>query len=173
MLAGLIRSPARYSPHDRSCGREGAARPGAREDARAGLSSRHPRRRQARGAKVETVPPKDVPAVAPYFVEYVKQDLLARLGADAVFNGGLRVHTTLDRVAAGARPRSAARGVLGEAGDPDVALVTLEPETGRILAMVGGRDFSTRPVQPRGAGEAAAGIGVQAVRARDRAARRA
>ncbi len=51
--------------------------------------------------------------------------------------------------------------------DPlQAALVALDPVTGEVRAMVGGREFRREQVQPRHAGEAAAGLGVQAVRLR-------
>jgi penicillin-binding protein 1A len=80
--------------------------------------------------------------VAPFFVEWVKQDLIDRLGAEAVFGGGLRVHTTLDP-AVQARAEAARQAVLPGAEDPEVALACLEHETGNVIAMVGGRDFAT------------------------------
>jgi penicillin-binding protein 1A len=139
LLAGLIRAPQKYSP------RVNPAAAKARRDVvltkmrEQGYIS--PAEEQAAQAtRVAIVPLKDAPAVAPYFVDYVKQELINRLGADAVYSGGLRVYTTLDR-GLQVRAEQVARSVLGAPGDPDVALVTLEPKTGRILAMIGGRDF--------------------------------
>jgi penicillin-binding protein 1A len=76
------------------------------------------------------------------FAGLVQQELVDELGARAVFEGGLEVHTTLDLEA-----QVAARETLyGPAGylalpdNPDAALVSIEPASGKILAMVGGRD---------------------------------
>jgi penicillin-binding protein 1A len=73
-------------------------------------------------------------------VEWVKQQLIDELGADAVFKGGLRVHTTLEPVLQ-ARAEQAVKTHLGAATDPETALVAVEHETGHVVAMVGGRDF--------------------------------
>ncbi|MDQ2648613.1 MAG: PBP1A family penicillin-binding protein, partial [Actinomycetota bacterium] len=86
---------------------------------------------------------------AAYFVESVKQWILhdERFGAtaterrDLLFGGGIRIHTTVD-LEAQAEAEAAMNEVLPRAGvDPDVALVAMEPGTGYIRAMVGGRDF--------------------------------
>lgn len=78
--------------------------------------------------------------VEPYFVEYVKQKLVEKYGAGTLFEGGLRVYTTID-------PRLQEAGVdaihrvLNQEGDPAAALVSIEPETGFIRAMVSSQDF--------------------------------
>jgi penicillin-binding protein 1A len=85
---------------------------------------------------------------APYFVEEVKQWILddPRFGAtaqdrrDLLFGGGLRIQTTLD-LAAQASAEAAATTVLPNPNGPAVALVSVEPTTGYVRAMVGGRDF--------------------------------
>jgi penicillin-binding protein 1A len=139
LLAGLIRSPQKYSPTANPASakvRRDLVLTTMREEGY--LSAQDAA--AARRVRIKLVPLKDVPPVAPHFLEYVKQDLVARLGADAVFKGGLRVHTTLNRSLQLAAEK-AARSRLPSPRDPDVAIVSLEPKTGRILAMVGGKDF--------------------------------
>lgn len=80
--------------------------------------------------------------LAGYFVEYVKQELLIpRFGDRVVFGGGLKVHTTIDldiqRLA-----KNAILEHLPSPTGPQAALVAIEPKTGEVLAMVGGRSFS-------------------------------
>jgi penicillin-binding protein 1A len=85
---------------------------------------------------------------AAYFVEEVKQWILddPRFGAtakarrDLLFGGGLRIHTTVD-LAAQAEAERAAREILPDPAGPSVAMVSIEPATGYVRAMVGGRDF--------------------------------
>lgn len=77
---------------------------------------------------------------APYFVEYVKEQLIARYGTRTTFEGGLRVFTTLDPGKQAAAEK-AAGAVLNQPGDPSVALVSLEPGTSFVRALIGGRDF--------------------------------
>jgi len=77
---------------------------------------------------------------APYFVEYVKEFLIERYGVDKVFKGGLRVYTTLQPKAQAAAEKAVAK-ILDRPNDPDAALVSIDVETGHIIAMYGGKDF--------------------------------
>jgi penicillin-binding protein 1A len=77
---------------------------------------------------------------APYFVEYVKELLIKRYGVDRVFKGGLRVYTTLQPKAQIAAEKAVAE-ILDRPNDPDAALVSIDVETGHIIAMYGGKDF--------------------------------
>lgn len=140
MLAGVIRSPARYSPR---------ANPGAALERRnavirkmrdLGYITAH-QEAQSLAAPVDLVPPKASSEIAPYFVEYVKQELIKKLGADAVFRGGLRVYTTLvPRLQK--RAEAAVEQRLPWKKDPGAAVVSMDYRTGDIVALVGGRDFS-------------------------------
>jgi len=83
-----------------------------------------------------------------YFQEEVRRQLVARLGGQQVLKGGLRVYTGYDpemqcaaektitrRVTQIAKSRKAARDLQG-------SLVALDPASGEVRALVGGRDFS-------------------------------
>ncbi|MBR1646397.1 MAG: PBP1A family penicillin-binding protein [Selenomonadaceae bacterium] len=82
---------------------------------------------------------------AMYFIEYVTQLLVDRYGADAVYKDGLKVYTTIDmdmqRMAEEAvtiylpQDYTDANGIV----QPQGSLVAIEPSTGYIRAMVGGR----------------------------------
>jgi penicillin-binding protein 1A len=84
----------------------------------------------------------------PYFVEELKQQLLddPRLGETptdryhALFQGGLRIYTTLEPSIQEAAEQSIAAVMVDEEG-PDAALVSIDPRTGYVKAIVGGRDF--------------------------------
>jgi len=88
---------------------------------------------------------------APYFVEYVKKFLENTLGSSRLYKGGLTVFTTLDFGLQTAAEQAVSRGIdtletrmkKHEIKDPDpqCALVSLEIQSGGILAMVGGKDF--------------------------------
>ncbi len=77
---------------------------------------------------------------APYFANYVKQQLISKYGTRRVFGGGLNVQTTLDlrlqRLA-----RRAIESVLTQPESPAAALVAIRPRTGEIVAMYGGDSF--------------------------------
>ncbi len=103
---------------------------------------------------------------AGHFVEEVKQFILsdARFGEteeirrDLLFGGGLRIYTTVD-LAMQAQGERAIAAVLPDPNvHPDAALVALEPSTGKVLAMVGGRDFSVPALTPRSTWHWAQGV---------------
>jgi penicillin-binding protein 1A len=87
----------------------------------------------------------------PHFVEEVKRRLLddTRLAPtqqeryDLLFRGGLQIHTTLDPDMQDVA-EAAVDDILPDDG-PSAALVALDPRTGHVLAMVGGRDFYDAP----------------------------
>ena len=82
-----------------------------------------------------------VRSAAPHFMEHVRLDLKASYGLDALYRGGLRVRTTLDMEWQRAAER-AIRAALPSPTDPEAALVAIDPRTGAIRAMVGGRSFA-------------------------------
>ncbi len=84
---------------------------------------------------------------APYFVTYVRDILLERYGANLVYNGGLKIYTTLDldwqKYAEEAMDSSEIFQKRPLAKDPMMSgsLVCLDPHNGHIKALYGGRDF--------------------------------
>jgi len=113
---------------------------------------------------VQPPPPENYPAA--YFVDYVIEDLLDKYGADMVYRGGLKIYTTLDMSLQSALEQ-AYKDILDKAmpltdknGNPvanpmQAAAVFLDPQTGAIRAMVGGRNHQkqlelNRAVPPRG-----------------------
>ncbi|MCU1463527.1 MAG: hypothetical protein JWO37_3602 [Acidimicrobiales bacterium] len=79
-----------------------------------------------------------------YFVDAVRQELVARFGEDLVLRGGLRVETTLD-MRAQIAAYDAVYGLLNRVNDPAGALVAIDAD-GRVVAMIGGRDWATSRV---------------------------
>ena len=80
---------------------------------------------------------------APFFLEKVRQYLVARYGAQAVNLGGLRVRTTLD-LDMQREAEDAVNRAVDQPGAPQAALVAIDPRTGAVRAMYGGRDFQKR-----------------------------
>lgn len=72
---------------------------------------------------------------APYFIDHVKKLLEKEYGHNLVYKGGLRVHTTLN-----ADYQRVAQDIFAQQ-EFQGALVAIDPETGFIRAMVGGRDY--------------------------------
>ena len=106
---------------------------------------------------------------APYFTELVRQELMKKYGVDKVLHGGLKVYTTLDLELQSAGEAALetqleelekkhqlvykylrnAQQRMGSLPDSAVstpylqgALVAVEPQSGAIRAMIGGRNFS-------------------------------
>ena len=89
-------------------------------------------------------PPNTNNSEAAYFVDYVTRQLIKKYGAAQTFNGGLRVHTSIDMDWQNAALESirSTIGSLDYGGwSPSGALVAIDPETGYIRTMVGGTDF--------------------------------
>ncbi|HJT38046.1 MAG TPA: PBP1A family penicillin-binding protein [Actinomycetota bacterium] len=148
-LAGIIRSPETYEPvhHPK------AAR--ARRDVvlqrmqELGYISVAQQKAASRGPVIASAHPLP-PSTAPYFVEFIEQQLMndPRIGATpadrerALFYGGLRIQTTLDTSLQSEASKASAQ-VLDLPSDPSSALVSIDPTTGAVRAMVGGKDFDT------------------------------
>lgn len=95
---------------------------------------------------------------ATYYVEYVRRLLYEEYGADVVNGGGLRVYTALDLGLQG-EANHAVWDTLNEPDDPAGALVSVD-DVGRVVAMVGGKDFDASEVN-LALGAAAGGSGRQ------------
>lgn len=82
--------------------------------------------------------------VAPHFVQYVKDLLVKKYGEQMVDEGGLKVVTSLDlgkQTIAEDVIKKAATGPLKSINASNAALVSIDPKTGQILAMVGSADY--------------------------------
>jgi penicillin-binding protein 1A len=69
-----------------------------------------------------------------FFFDYVKQRLVDRYGVAAVRRGGMKVYTTIN-LRLQELARRAIADHLNQPGQPSAALVTIDPASGRILAM--------------------------------------
>ena len=81
----------------------------------------------------------------PYFTSYVRDQLLDELSFDEVFTGGLTVYTTIDPALQGYAEQAAddVYAEMANTGDDDVSLslTCIDPRTGYVLAMIGGKDW--------------------------------
>jgi penicillin-binding protein 1A len=82
---------------------------------------------------------------APYFANYVKDQLVKQYGPSRTFGGGLRVRTTLDvdlqKVARDAIASVLPGSVRNPSYGPTAAMVVLDAQDGSVLAMVGGANY--------------------------------
>jgi penicillin-binding protein 1A len=169
ILAGLLKGPERYNPRrfaDRAILRRNTVlelmrRAGAITNEDASLAKAYPLQLAERTESGD---------VAPYFVEWVRQELEQQFGK-RLYDEGFKVYTTLDvdmqtaaeralenqlqAIEAGRHgkythlsyeaylARSAEGGETGAANSPYLqgSFVAIDPRTGAVRAMVGGRDF--------------------------------
>jgi penicillin-binding protein 1A len=169
-LAALPKAPGRYNPRrypDRAIQRRNTVievmrRHGLISDADASVAKAYPLRLANRNESGD---------VAPYFVEWIRQLLDQQFGAQ-LYEQGLNVYTTLDLEIQSASERALERQLraieaerygkfdhltyeaylaqasdAGDAATPNSpylqgAFVVMDPRTGAVRALVGGRDFS-------------------------------
>ncbi len=82
----------------------------------------------------------------PYYADYVRRYLLAKYGEEAVYQGGLQVETALDPKLQDLAEATVAETLKGTVAPLDMALATVDPKTGHVRALVGGRDFAKSQV---------------------------
>ncbi|MBN1298143.1 MAG: PBP1A family penicillin-binding protein [Actinobacteria bacterium] len=81
--------------------------------------------------------------VAPFFIDYVKQQLYEKKFTDYdVFKGGLRIYTTLDKELQ-TKAEQAFKTVFPQQPEPSYSLISTDPLNGYIYALVGGKDYSS------------------------------
>ncbi len=85
---------------------------------------------------------------APYFVSYVVDQLRHKYGAERLYEGNLKVYTTLNWPMQQIAEQEVKQGIANahEYGADQGALVCLDPQTGEIKAMVGGTDYKKSQV---------------------------
>ena len=81
----------------------------------------------------------------PAFVDYVLKYLLEKFGPEKVYQGGLRVQTTLDPKVQNAADQAVQSALKGTNEPLEMALAAVEPQTGFVAAVVGGRQFGQGP----------------------------
>jgi 1A family penicillin-binding protein len=164
LLAGLVKSPSSYAPT------VSLERAKARRNVvlQAMLDTHAIDKAQWQSARASDVELHDnLRADEPhgqYFKEQVRMELVSRFGWQRVYQGGLRVFTTISMpmqqaaeasVAESLKSLDAKRKALaaarhaktanGAEPEPDpvlqAALISMDPRTGHVRAMVGGRDF--------------------------------
>ena len=148
ILAGLPQSPSRYSPLSHFKRAKARQRYVLNRMAEDGIITPEAAR-QAYERKLALGHPKQNRAVNGYFCQYVRTQLEPRYGRKALLRDGLRVFTTLDLDLQNAAARALRKGTQavrerhGSKNSPQGALVALDTSSGRILAMIGGTDYTT------------------------------
>ena len=99
-----------------------------------------------KGPLTAIYPPEQQQTQFPYFVDYVSKYLVAKYGHDRVYRGGLRIQTSLDPALQANAEASVASALKGTKHPREMSLVAVEPQTGFVKALVGGRDFGASQV---------------------------
>ncbi|WP_371370952.1 transglycosylase domain-containing protein [Sporomusa aerivorans] len=132
LLAGLPRGPNIYSPYV-----DIKAALARRELVLAGMVKEgfitEQDATQAKAEPITLAGKKKRVVQASYFLDYIANELVGRYGANRVYKGGLKVYTSLD-----IKQQQAAEAVLGQLQG---AVLALDPKTGYVKAMVGGRNY--------------------------------
>ncbi|MGG0814331.1 PBP1A family penicillin-binding protein [Paenibacillus alvei] len=142
IVAGIPRGPSYYSPYFNMKNAKDRQKVVLQGMVETGYITQ----KQAQNAYNETVAirPKEERSellVAPYFRDYVRQELDSLgIPAQLVEAGGLRVYTTLDKRAQAAAEQAISKFIPVE-GDLQAALVSIDPRNGYMKAMVGGKNY--------------------------------
>jgi penicillin-binding protein 1B len=151
LLAGLIRAPHMYSPYkhpERALERRNRVLTAMLD---AGYLAPEARERALRTPlRVETVT-LEVNR-APYFIDFLREQLLQRYSVEDLTANNLTIFTSLDLRLQAAAQRALEGGLtradrrMGQATEGrkvQGALIAIQPQTGFIRAFVGGRDYAT------------------------------
>jgi penicillin-binding protein 1A len=153
LLAGLVKAPSAYAPtvsKERAMARRNATLQAMHS---AGMIDQQTLDESMRRDVKLTDNLRHQEAFGQYFKEEVRKQLVERFGWERVYEGGLKVYTTVDLNLQKAAEAEVARAVAeieerqlrrnrGVTTEPlQAALVALEPRTGEVRAMVGGRSF--------------------------------
>lgn len=151
-LAGMIRAPNLYSP---------VANPESARERRntvlkrmAELGKISPQDYEKARIEPLKVTGSQLPlSVAPYFVDYVRQQLQELYAPEVLASEGLNIYTTLQPEMALAAENAVTEGLrelekeISGKSEPAVdrplqaVLIAIQPKTGSVLALVGGRDY--------------------------------
>jgi len=163
-LAGIIRAPNYYSSADRHPERGAQARDRVLTQMLENKYITQEQLDEAKHAPLKIVRSAGSASEAPYFVDMVKDHLLDKYSENELLSQNFRVYTTLDpalqRAAAAAvdagvknvdlllakkyekwRKEAAKKGSTEAIPQVQIALVAIDPRTGEIKAVIGGRDY--------------------------------
>ena len=159
LLMGLINAPTAYNPLQRPERASRRLRHVLRRMAQAGFLDADELAKFTELRAEELIDPHRAPRnPTPYWVEAIKAEVARRWGPEVLRYGSLQIHTTLDMDLQKAAEQAVATGVstldqrmgfkpyseapLDERKEyVQAALVCLDPHTGQVRAMVGGRDI--------------------------------
>ena len=146
-LAGVIEAPSRYNPyrHPRLA-RERISHVLKRMYELDKITEKQYQNALNGNLKLRS---KSIPSWAyGYFTEYVRQKVIRMFGEKVLYNGGLRVYTTLNPLYQKIATTEIKKGLIRlrrKGSMPQGAALVIRQHTGEILAMVGGFSFRISP----------------------------
>lgn len=146
MLAGIPRSPNYYSPlNNLGAANERKAEVLDQMVKYGYIDSTTAAKTKAESLRLVNPKEQENDNTASYFIDYVTQEMIDKFGADAVYKEGLKIYVSIDmnmQKAAEQSVNSLLPTYYNDANgltQPQGALVAIDPKTGYIKAMVGGR----------------------------------
>ena len=152
-LAGMIRAPNIYSPLNRSDAAVERRNTVLKRMLDLGKISQQDYEK-ARGEPLKVPSLAASGNLAPYFVDYLRSQLQELYSPQTLGSEGLNIYTTLHPEIALAADSAVREGLAelekeyslredGSGGGPlQAALIAVQPKTGAVMALVGGRDYS-------------------------------
>lgn len=143
MLAGIPKGPKYYSPYlnmknakDRQLTILQAMVEGG------SITSEQAETAYAEVLNFQTLGSGEQEGFAPYFRDYIRYIAVDKLGINEQLlnEGGIMIYTTLDPAAQAKAEEAIAKGI-PESSEQQAALIAVDPRSGYIKAMVGGRDY--------------------------------
>jgi membrane peptidoglycan carboxypeptidase len=155
LIAGLVQSPSQYDPTRRDVDRTADGIPLVTKERQGYVLEQMARHgfiteQQARDAYAEQLEIKthEVELKAPHWVMYIRDLVEQKYGARTLYQGGLKIYTTLDleyndmmqQVLQDAKPTIATQGAT------NAAQIAVNPKTGEILAFNGSLDYNDESI---------------------------
>ena len=164
LIAGIIQGPSRLSPYrhpERALERRNLVLDAMVET----HAITKEQAEKAKAAALKMAPPNVEASDAPYFVDMVRDQLVGKFTESELNDSSYRIYTTLDPDLQKAAAQSVEMGIklvdeqvkklrtkkvkvgkkletkVEQGPQAQVALVALDPHTGAVLALVGGRDY--------------------------------
>jgi membrane peptidoglycan carboxypeptidase len=155
LISGLVQSPSEYDPTRRDVPRTADGIPVATKERQAYVLEQMTRHgfvteQQARDAYAEhlEIKTRQVELKSPHWVMFVRDVVEQQYGAKKLYQGGLKIYTTLDneyndkmqQVLQDSKPTIATQGAT------NVAQIAVNPKTGEILAFNGSLDYNDESI---------------------------
>src|SRR5438874_1875385 len=155
MVAGLVQSPSEYDPTRRDVARTADGIPIVTKERQAYVLEQMTRHgfiseQQARDAYAEPVQihQRQVDLNAPHWVMYIRDLVERKYGARTLYQGGLKIYTTLD-VDYNDKMQQVlqdSKATIATQGATNAAQIAVNPKTGEILAFNGSLDYNDESI---------------------------